>query len=382
VTDPTTAPDLTTLDGILAAGQDIWRGHPPMILVMLDSHIHIVVEAISRQIRAVHEGTEADMDVVGTHMAHLLASLLRWGWEMGLNLAAYLPAALADQVAYRAARQGDGPPELANFVHRQAHDDGLLHRRQVLDEAADAILGELRYINTDRTCIERHAGIVRRLAATTPPAGHSGPPSDEQAEVVPEEVPEAPEAQRPSEGVGWRATRWVDNSGQPWWPHWERDGRWVNEYPEDCDRFRCFASREALEAEVGSLRPAEVDDVQALLADLAQVTRERDDLRAQLAAAEDCGHDLEAFERQARELAEVKETIRRQAIELDHWRTVIVPELIAERDRLADTIRRYQPVIDAVEAWRDASRDAQPLRLLAAVEALADTDQTDQGDDR
>jgi hypothetical protein len=217
------------------------------------------------------------------------------------------------------------------------------HRRQVLDEAADAILGELRYINTDRTCIERHAGIVRRLAATAPSAGHSGSRGDERAEVVPHD---APNPHRPSEGV------------------------------RSCPTCHSIGERRALTTDGWTDLPAADPAGLERCADLWHV-----EVREPTPVHGDCGHDLEAFERQARELTEISLLAGKRADRLV-LQGEALDETTAERDRLADTIRRYQPVIDAVVAWRDASGDAQPLRLLAAIEALDDTDQTDQGDDR
>jgi hypothetical protein len=89
---------------------------------------------------------------------------------------------------------------------------------------------------------------------------------------------------------------------------------------------------------------------------------------------------------------DARDGMRRTWLELEHWRTVIVPELMeqrdrlgTDRDRLAAQVAEYRRVVEAAKAWR-AMRLGTPTQpkpessaLIAAVDALPDagTDQTE-----
>jgi hypothetical protein len=77
--------------------------------------------------------------------------------------------------------------------------------------------------------------------------------------------------------------------------------------------------------------------------------------------AQDCGHDLEAFARQRAHLDQMTENAAAWMRETQRQ--------AEERDRLADTVRRYQPVIDAAKAWR-AMRLGTPTQPKPEAHAL------------
>jgi hypothetical protein len=247
---------------------------------------------------------------------------------------------------------------------------------------------------------------------------------------------------------GWSATAWLCSCCAVNWQRW----RWTPPgRPAAPDtpwgvRGGLFSHNTLDEffAQHRDITPVEVDNQAALLADLTRVTRQRDEAWAQirryegtgndskltyaeleqerdrlaleLYRAQDCGHDLEAFQRQgihldqmtenaaawmreAQRQAEERDEARRQA---EYWKkrtetawergdedgmsivslSFRLRDAEAERDRLADTVRRYQPVIDAAKAWRQM-RSGTPTRpkptALALIEAV---DALDTADDQ
>jgi hypothetical protein len=166
-------------------------------------------------------------------------------------------------------------------------------------------------------------------------------------------VPQASEAQRAAEGDGWRVDEYRDDchrdtDGQPttYWRHGLAASWWSLADPTG----PAYATLDGLRAAHPGLTPVAVDNVAALLADRDRLAREVETWQAKAHKAWEDG-DRDALERVIR---------------------------LRENARLAVTIQRYQPVIDAAKAWR--AQFTRPIdtklprqgALIAAVDALDD----------
>jgi hypothetical protein len=247
------------------------------------------------------------------------------------------------------------------------------HRRMVLTEVADELRGAADRIgakNPDNGLtkgLKYGASRVRRLAAAAPPAGLSAPvPADPDvtAESVDDLTRRATdciaeaEAEAESGGLHFHALRFLVR----------QLGRAAT-LAIAHDR-QPYPTAHAYEQVCAALHKAEV---------------ERDRLAGEL-------YEVQVMIERLTVDDDAKDGMRRAWLELEHWRTVIVPELMeqrdrlgTDRDRLAAQVAQYQRVVEAAKAWR-AMRLGTPTQpkpessaLIAAVDALSDagTDQTE-----
>lgn len=338
-----------------------------------------------------------------------------------------------------------------------------VHREQVLTEAADALASNgdcdcsCREVNLTREPDDRmHTGgcswwpnpaaseAVRRLAATGPRTPPASTRAAEQGEVVPRKAPGCPEIVwdgpysyrcglgddaevcarhghfgPPPASTETAETGPADGLSEPVAAEQPAPGEPTTPGPihitsDTMDTVRAQAARRKLG------RPKQFDEAQGIHDTVA------------------CGHDLEAFDGLTVALARVRAVaaLLRQPGRMLAPSLVVrlldaalgdapgpagmdpaehtaverlagdVAALTAERDRLADTIRRHQPVIDAAKAWRAADWTGWPhpaaVDFHLAVDELEgartvwapwrdgvdqpadtpDTDPTDQGEDR
>jgi hypothetical protein len=292
---------------------------------------------------------------------------------------------------------------------------------------------------TDKVATGRMVGMadaaitVRRLAVSAPPTPPGSPPADERATAVekgraepergcPQVVWDGPYSYRCNlGGAGWVCAKHgrfgppappvaVPGTGddpqhelvppvdvptqpaEPLVPAWnvtacrDRDGNTWEHGPGDVwriysDRTEPPLTLDELGAQRGPLAPHVVDNVPALLADHARLTldlqardiavREADGLRAQVEAERDeWKAKVEVLMLGDKALSSriwLGEECARLRVDRATAR--------AERDRLAETIRRYESVIEKAQAWRvwladELDNDTAEDALASAVDAL------------